>query len=352
MKTTRLDTIPGFESIHRFEEESLDAVAFIARHNSVLGTPLGGCRLSAGYRNESEAVADVLRLAEGMTYKAAIHNLPLGGGKMVVWSRKPLGEVDRRRLFEFVGRCVDSLDGSYITAEDMNTSVDDLRIVREITPHAAGILSGDPSEFTALGVWETIRHLAEHHLRKEIESCRLAVQGVGKVGEFLLGYATGSGLRDIVITDLSQARAQAMAIAFNCKAVDTEAIYDQESDIFVPCGGGGTINRDTIPRLNCKVVAGAANNQFSSPESDEKLLLDRGIAWCPDVVVNGGGLINVSCEFPAYDRARSERLVKAIPSTLAEVLEFANDNSLTPAESVRVIAGQRIRRRGSNQIVA
>ena len=352
MITERLDTIPGFESIHRFENKSLKIVSFIARHSSALGTPLGGCRLSESYRNESEALADVLRLAEGMTLKAAIHNLPLGGGKMVVWSRKPLGEIDYRRVFEFVGRCVDSLGGSYITAEDMNTSVDDLRVVRGITPHAAGIESGDPSEFTALGVWETIRHLAENHLRKDVRSCRLAVQGVGKVGEYLLGYATGAGLNDIVICDLSRNRAKTMAIVFNCKAVGADQIYDQQCDFFVPCGGGGTLNSDTIPRLTCRVVAGAANNQFRSPENDEKLLLDRGISWCPDVVVNGGGLINVSCEFPVYDRARSERLVRAIPATLVEVLEFAANNTLTPAESVKVIARQRIGSGGNRQIVA
>jgi len=336
-----LDTIPGFESVHRFEDKSIEAIAFIARHSSALGTPLGGCRLRYDYRDESDCLADALRLSEGMTRKAAIHRLPLGGGKMAVWSRRPLAELDRKAMFEFVGLSVDKLGGSYITAEDLNTTVADMMSVRTRTAHVAGIDSGDPSEFTALGVWEVIRHLAENRLSVGTTRCRLAVQGVGKVGEILVRLAAAHGVTELIISDLVPERAAHLASEIGCRVVGSNEIYDVPCDVFVPCGCGGILNPRTIPRLRCSAVAGAANNQLADPERDEELLQRRGILYCPDVVVNGGGLINVSCEFPRYDCARAERLTRGIPATLEEVLEFADRDGISATAAVNALTDQR-----------
>jgi leucine dehydrogenase len=335
MRTSTLEKIPGYEAVHRFEDDSLGAVAFIALHSSVLGTPLGGCRVRSDYPHEAAALSDALRLAEGMTRKAAIHRLPLGGGKMTVWVKRPLHEIDREKLFGLVGRAVESLGGDYITAEDMNTTVDDMKIIMQHTAFAAGVASGDPSEFTALGVWEVIKFLACNRLQKSLEDCRLAVQGAGKVGEILLRTAAENGVREMILTDIVFTRAQKLADELGYSYVEPSRIFAVECDIFVPCAYGGILNTETIAQLNCRAVAGAANNQLEDPERDEALLARRGILYCPDVVVNGGGIINVSCEFPIYNRKRAETLTAKIPETLNRVLFHAKKQNISNTLAVK-----------------
>ncbi len=217
-----------------------------------------------------------------------------------------------------------------------------MEIAREQSAHVAGIESGDPSEFTAQGVWEVVRYLAENHLHKPIQRCKLAIQGVGKVGTYLVRFATAQGIGEIVVADKVRKRAETAAKEFGCREIESKAIYDTECDIFVPCGFGGVLNPDTISRLRCKVVAGAANNQLEKPERDENLLLQRGILYCPDVVVNGGGMINVSCELPRYDRSRAEHLVRGIPETLDEVLHYAKQHDITPNAAVHTLTELRL----------
>lgn len=342
-QTFHLPPAPGFESITRFENSELDVTAFIVRNDSTLGIPLGGCRVWESYESESEALVDCLRLAHGMTHKSAIHNLPLGGGKMVVFCRRPLVEIDRVSLFKFVGWAVAQLEGAYITAEDFNSTVEDMEVVRSVTPHVAGIDSGDPSEMTALGVWEVIKYLATHHLKKSIEDCSIAVQGVGKVGEILVRTAVKDGLTNISICDIDVEKSHRLLRELKINSIIPELIYDVVTDIFVPCACGGVLNQDTIPRLHCSAVAGAANNVLESPLRDELLLKEKSILYCPDVVVNGGGVINVSCEFPKYSRSRALSLVHNIPLTLQGVLEFAAEHDMTATEAVFSVNEKRLR---------
>jgi len=338
----RLETIPGFEAVHRFEDKGLGVVAFVAMHSSALGVPLGGCRVRADYADESDALSDALRLAEGMTRKAAIHGLALGGGKMVVWCRAAPSQADRKALFEFVGMAVERLGGAYVTAEDVNTTVDDMRVVRSRTEHVSGIDSGDPSEFTSLGVWESIKFMFAERLGADLAGCRLAVQGVGKVGLFLIEMAARAGLTNITVSDVDAQRADLAAKEYGAAVCPANEIYDVQCDAFAPCGPGASLDADSISRLRCCFVAGAANNQLSDTQSDEILLRRRRIAYCPDVVVNGGGMINVSCEFPSYDRDRALRLTRRIPNVLDEVLHYAATKSVGVTRAVRELTDARL----------
>ena len=278
--------------------------AIIAIHDTTLGQALGGCRMW-NYASDDEALEDVLRLSRGMTYKAAMAGLNLGGGKSVI-----LGDPHKDKsesLLRSLGRFVDSLAGRYIVAEDVGMSVADMDIVRQETRHVAGVgeRGGDPSPATAWGVYNGIRAAVHHKLdREELTGVSVAVQGLGHVGAHLCNYLARDGVR-LVVTDIDEGAIGLARERYGAAAVAPGEIYDAEVEVFAPCALGGVINDQTIPRLKASIVAGSANNQLAEARHG-KALVDRGILYAPDYVINAGGLIYVSYEVsyrgPYFDR--------------------------------------------------
>jgi len=288
----------GHEQVVFFHYPQVGLKAVIGIHNTVLGPGLGGCRMRM-YQDESEALEDVLRLSEGMTYKSAIAGLDLGGGKSCIIADPEMSE-GREALFEQFGKCLESLKGRYITAEDMGTSVEDVSAVRRHTTFAAGYNkkeggSGDPSPWTALGVYQSIIAACERKFdSKDLKGRHISVQGVGHVGMYLVELLAKAGAT-LTVCDTSEKVLQQVSQEFSARIVDKDSIYDVECDVYAPCAIGQTVNADTIPRLRCKIIAGAANNQLSNPDV-YRLIDDHKILYCPDFVINSGGVISVGAE--------------------------------------------------------
>lgn len=292
MATYRTRTHSDYETILTCDDPESGLRAVVAIHDTTLGPALGGCRMWA-YDNERDALDDALRLARGMTYKAAVAGLPLGGGKSVI-----IGDSRRDKspeLFRAFGRMIERLEGRYVTGEDVGTSVADMEIVREETKHVAGLASGsgDPSPVTASGVFHGIRAAVRHRTGSDdLDGMCVAVQGTGHVGYHLCRMLRAAGA-ELVVTDVSESALERAVVEFGAQAVSPDAIYDVAADIFAPCALGGAINGNTASRLRVAIVAGAANNQLADP-TDGVALHRRGILYAPDYVINAGGLINVS----------------------------------------------------------
>ncbi len=288
----------GHEQLVVFHYPEVGLKAFVAVHNSVLGPALGGCRLR-NYQNENEAIEDVLRLSEGMTYKSAIAGMPLGGGKACIWIDPHFTEK-RRELFNQFGKCVESLSGRYVTAEDMGTTEQDVAWVKEHTRFATGVSreeggAGDPSPWTAKGVVQAIRAGAEARFgTTALTGKTVSVQGVGHVGRYIVEQLCELGA-SVIVTDSYEETLRSVVNDFGVKAVSTDEIYDVEADIYCPCAIGQTVNKDTLPRLKCSVIAGAANNQLSD-SSMYDMIEDRGLLYLPDFAINSGGVISVGAE--------------------------------------------------------
>jgi leucine dehydrogenase len=334
-----------FEEVVFLHDPPSGLRAVVAIHSTVLGPALGGTRFFP-FQSEEEAVRDVLRLARGMTYKAAAAGLDLGGGKAVI-----IGDPQRDKSEELLrayGRFIESLGGRYITAEDVGTSREDMDILRRETRWVTGVSkrlggSGDPSPVTAFGVFQGLRACAEEALRtSSLEGVRVVVQGVGKVGYHLAKNLTAAGAR-VTVADVD---VDAVARAVNELGVDTvepEKAHAQECDIFAPCALGAVIRDDTLPELKCHVVAGAANNQLERPEHGDALT-DLGILYAPDFVINSGGLMNVADELIGYDRERAMKKVEGIYRTLREVFRRSRLDGVTPATAAARLAEERMRR--------
>ncbi len=315
--------------------------AIIAIHDTTLGPALGGCRMWP-YGDDAEALEDVLRLARGMTQKAAMAELDFGGGKSVV-----IGDPKRDKtaaLLTSLGRFVDGLGGRYIIAEDVGTSVPDMEIVRQVTDHVAGTAgggSGDPSPATAWGVYQGIRAALEQRLgRDDLAGVTVAVQGLGHVGSYLCEHLSGAGAR-LIVSDLDGEAVRRAVQRFGATAVAAGAIYDAEAQVFAPCALGAILDDDTIARLKASVVAGAANNQLAEPRHGA-LLAARGILYAPDYVINAGGIINISHEVPSYDRELAFDHVAGIHDTLAELFARAEAEGLPTSEMADLLAAERI----------
>jgi leucine dehydrogenase len=333
-----------YEEVVHFHDHPSGLRAVVAIHSTALGPALGGTRFYP-FPSEREALRDVLRLARGMTLKAAAAGLDLGGGKAVI-----IGDPKRDKseeLFRTYGRFIESLGGRYITAEDVGTSREDMDVVRRETRWVTGVSkrlggSGDPSPVTAYGVFQGIRACAEEALRtSSLEGVRVVVQGVGKVGYHLAKHLAEAGAR-VTVADVD---VDAVGRAVNELGVDTvepQKSHAQECDIFSPCALGAAIRDDTIPGLKCKVVAGGANNQLERPEHAEALA-DLGILYAPDFVINAGGLMNVADELIGYDRERAMAKVEGIYRTLREAFRRARVAGITPAEAAARLAEDRMR---------
>ncbi|MBI4410684.1 MAG: Glu/Leu/Phe/Val dehydrogenase [Gemmatimonadetes bacterium] len=312
----------------------------IAIHNTTLGPALGGTRFW-NYRSDLEALIDVVRLARGMTYKAAVAGLNLGGGKSVI-----IGDpktTRREMLFRAHGRFVESLKGRYITAEDVGTSVEDMDYVHMETEYVTGIAgrSGDPSPVTAYGTYRGIQACARERYGKEsLKGLRIAVQGLGHVGFHLCEHLASEDAT-LVVTDIDEEKLQRAVQAFGAEPVTPDKIYAVKAEIFAPCALGAVINDQTIPQFRFEVIAGAANNQLAE-ERHGDVLAQKGILYAPDYVINAGGLINVYGELNGWSPDRALRKAGEIYETLGQLFELAREQGIPTHEAADRLAERRI----------
>src|SRR5262245_3946372 len=311
-----------FGELHLKLDKATQLRAIVAIHDSRLGPALGGCRFIE-YETEEAAITDALRLARGMTYKAAVTGLAHGGGKSVIM--RPRHHFDRVALFRSFGRFIEDLRGHYITAEDSGTGLEDMEVIRTQTKHVCGVDpghggSGDPSPFTALGVRRGIEACVKWRLgRDSLQGVHVAVQGVGHVGYHLCKELHAQGAK-ISVADVDPLKAERAQREFGATIVPLEKIFEIECDVIAPCALGSALNDTTIPRLATKIVAGAANNQLAVPRNGDDLHA-RGILYAPDYAINAGGLVNVAQEVLGYDEKKARERTLQIYDTIWEIAD-------------------------------
>jgi leucine dehydrogenase len=337
------------EQVTFFADPKTGLRLIIAIHNTKRGPGLGGCRMWH-YNSEEEALTDALRLSRGMTYKAAMANLPLGGGKSVVIGNSATDKSTG--LFEKIGDCVNALNGRYIIAEDVGITPEDVAIMAGRTPHAVGLLKkgGDPSPVTAYGVYKGIKAACLARLGHEnLRDMRFAIQGLGHVGMEILRLLFDDGLitrnsDQIIVSDINDSYIQRARDNFGVTAVTPEKIYEQNVDVFVPSALGAIINDHTVPKLRAKIIAGCANNQLSESRHGQALR-DRNILYAPDYVINAGGLINVFHERAekGYNRQKALDHVLGIYDTLGEVFALAAKHDIPTNLAADRIAEERFK---------
>lgn len=333
----------GHEQVVFCHSRDAGLKAIIAVHNTVLGPALGGLRMWP-YKNEQEALNDVLRLSRGMTYKAAVSGLNLGGGKAVI-----IGDPSKDKseaLFRAFGRFVNSLGGRYITAEDVGTDVNDMEYVFRETQFVSGVHqthggSGDPSPFTAFGTLQGI--LASLNVRyghEEVGKFAYVVQGIGHVG-FELARLLREHKAKVFVTDINKQAVQRAVDELGCEAVGLDDVYDVDAEVYAPCALGGTVNKETIPRMKFKIICGAANNQLATDECGDEVER-RGIIYAPDYAVNAGGLMNVSIELEGYDRERAMRMMRTIYYNVGSIFKIAKRDGIPTWKAADRMAEERI----------
>jgi leucine dehydrogenase len=318
--------------------------AIIAVHNTTLGPALGGTRMW-NYATNDDAILDALRLSRGMTYKAAISGLNLGGGKAVI-----IGDpaIKSEALWRRYGKFVNSLNGKYITAEDVNTSARDMEYIHMETNHVTGIPeymggSGDPSPFTAYGVFVGIKACANKRWGNDsLQGKKILVQGVGHVGQYLVEHLVNAGA-DVMITDINEKNLNDTASKFKTTVVTPENMLSTAMDIYAPCALGATVNDESIGKLTCSIIAGAANNQLKDEKIHGRMLIEKGIIYAPDFLINAGGLMNVGAEAEGtYNKDKVTGDVEKIYGRIHEVLAKAEAENLTAQEAAMKVAQERI----------
>ena len=339
----------GHEGVHAFHDEKTGLKAIIAIHSTARGPACGGTRMWP-YESAEAALDDVLKLSKGMTYKNAVADLELGGGKSVI-----IGDsrtMKSQALFEAFGRAVDTLGGRYYAAEDVGVSPEDLVATRKMSRYVVGLEgfaagSGDPSPVTAEGVFRGLKLACRHAFGSDdLTGVRVAVQGVGHVGGYLCDKLHAAGAR-LTVTDVNQDTLNAVAGRTGAEVVAPDAIYDVDAQVFAPCALGGAINEKTLPRLKAKVIAGAANNQLASPAIGRELYA-KGLLYAPDYVINGGGIINVAAEVRALEQGAAfdpqwvEGKLSRLMETLDEVLTRSKSENRPTHEVADEIALERI----------
>jgi leucine dehydrogenase len=318
--------------------------AIIAIHNTTLGPALGGTRMW-NYNSDDDAVVDALRLSRGMTYKAAISGLNLGGGKAVIIGDPSLkGEALWRRY----GKFVNSLNGKYITAEDVNTSASDMEFIHQETKHVTGIPeymggSGDPSPFTAYGVFVGMKACAHKRWGNDsLSGKKVLVQGVGHVGHYLVGHLIEEGAK-VYISDINKDRIKETTNKFNVEFIEPAEMLNVDMDIYAPCALGATINTESIPTLTCSIIAGAANNQLADEKIHGRQLIEKGIIYAPDFLINAGGLVNVAAEASgSYNREKVTNDVEKIYNRILAIFSLSEKEDITTQEAAIQIAQKRI----------
>jgi leucine dehydrogenase len=315
--------------------------AIIAVHNTVLGPALGGTRMWM-YNNEMEALNDVLRLSRGMTYKNSISGLNLGGGKAVIIgdARTQKSEALMRRF----GKFVNSLGGKYITAEDVGISPIDMTWVNMETNHVVGLpgKSGDPSPVTAYGVYVGMKACAKAQFGSDsLAGKKVAVQGVGHVGEYLVKHLTEEGA-EVFITDIHEPTLKRIADTYKAKVVGLNDIYDIDMDIYAPCALGATVNDDTLSRLKCSIIAGAANNQLKEESIHGKLVMEKGLIYAPDFALNAGGVINCYAEVKGLSAEWAMGKADDIYGTISTIINRSKEEGIPAYQIANKMAEERI----------
>ncbi|MEO6594415.1 MAG: Glu/Leu/Phe/Val dehydrogenase dimerization domain-containing protein [Planctomycetota bacterium] len=346
--------VAGYERVVRGVDPSCGLHAIIAVHDTTLGPALGGLRMWP-YTSEQEALFDVKRLSRGMTYKSAVAQTGLGGGKAVMIGDPK--KVKSEALYLAMGRLVDSLGGNYITAEDVNTSVADLEVLRRATKHVTGLEqkdggSGNPSPYTAYGVFLGVRAALGWVFGNDSPKGRtIAIQGVGAVGSPLAKRLVEAGAK-VFAADRNTERLQQLQKEIGIVAVAEADILAMKCDVFAPCALGAIFNDETIPTLQTPIVAGAANNLLLEPRHG-KALADRKVLYAPDYVINAGGIINVSVEFHpgGYDEKVSLSKIERIPQALKELWTMAKEDRIPPSDAAdrlaeRILADARGAKKG------
>ena len=315
--------------------------AIIAVHNTVLGPALGGTRMWQ-YTNELEALNDVLRLSRGMSYKNSISGLNLGGGKAVI-----IGDsytMKSEALMRRFGKFVNSLAGKYITAEDVGISTLDMTYVKMETDHVVGLpgKSGDPSPVTAHGVYMGMKACAKEQFGSDsLSGKKIAVQGVGHVGEYLVNFLTKEGA-DVFITDIHEQSLKRVSETYGAKVVGLDDIYDIEMDIYAPCALGATINSDTLSRLKCSIIAGAANNQLQQEDVHGLNVMQKGIIYAPDFALNAGGVINCYSEVKGYSAEWAMSKADEIYNTILNIVKRSKTENIPTYQIANKMAEERI----------
>ena len=315
--------------------------AIIAVHNTVLGPALGGTRMWM-YNNETEALNDVLRLSRGMTYKNSISGLNLGGGKAVIIGDSKT--MKSEALFRRFGKFVESLGGKYITAEDVGISPLDMTWVNMETNHVVGLpgKSGDPSPVTAYGVYVGMKACAKEQFGSDsLSGKKVAVQGVGHVGEYLVQSLRKEGA-EVYITDIHEPTLKRVADTYGAKVVGLDEIYDIEMDIYAPCALGATINDDTLGRLKCSIIAGAANNQLKQEDIHGQAVMNRGIIYAPDFALNAGGVINCYSEVKGYNSEWAMKKAEEIYQTIGNIVIRSKAENVPAYKIANKMAEERI----------
>jgi len=333
----------GYEQVVFCHDRSTGLRSIIAIHSTRLGPALGGTRFHP-YPSEADALVDVLRLAKGMTYKSAAAGLDLGGGKAVIIGDPRTDKCEA--LLRAYGRFVDSLNGRYLTAEDVGTTVPDMDVIRRETRFVTGTStsiggSGDPSAATAWGVLNAMRAVAEHLWGSDsLEGRHITVAGVGKVGSALVAHLNESGAK-VTVADVDDKKVERMARQHGAAVAPVGEVHSLPCDIHSPCALGATLNATTIAQLACAAVCGSANNQLAEP-ADAERLVDAGVLYAPDYVVNAGGVINIAEELRGYDAEGAWARVAVIRETTAKVLATARDEGITTAAAADRLAEDRI----------
>ncbi len=332
-----------YEQVVVCQDKESGLKAIIAVHDTTLGPALGGTRMWT-YDTEEDAFKDALRLARGMTYKNAAAGLNLGGGKTVI-----IGDPKKDKneaMFRAFGRFIQGLNGRYITAEDVGTTVEDMDLVYSETDYVTGVSpafgsSGNPSPVTGYGVYVGMKAAAKEAFGSDsLEGKKVAVQGVGNVAFSMCRYLHEEGA-ELIVTDINKKAVNRAVEEFGAKSVDIDDIYSIDCDIYSPCALGATINDNTIPKLKAKVVAGAANNQLLENHHGD-ILQEKGIVYAPDYVINSGGVINVSDELLGYNRERAMRKVETIYDSIEKIFEISKRDNIPTYAAANRLAEERI----------
>ncbi len=318
--------------------------AIIAIHDTTLGPALGGTRMW-NYESEEAALKDVLRLSRGMTYKAAISGLNLGGGKAVIIGDPHTDKTEA--LFRAFGRFVDGLGGRYITAEDVGMTETEMEWIYSETKFVTGIPkalggSGNPSPVTGYGVYMGVKACAKKAYGSDsLEGKKIAVQGAGNVASAFSRHAAKEGA-SLFITDIYEDKAKELAEEVGGELVNPDDIYELDVDIFTPCALGGVINDETIELLKCDIVAGATNNVLDDEDKHGQMLMDKGILYAPDYVINAGGLINVANELEGYNEERALQNASNIYTTISDILDYSEEHNIPAHKASNALAEKRI----------
>lgn len=346
-----------YEQLVFFQDKKTGLKGITGIHDTRRGPALGGLRLW-DYETEDAAITDALRLSRGMSYKSACANLNLGGGKTVLIGTK---DLKSKEYLEMIGNYVETLNGRYITAEDVNINCDDCMIIASKTDHVTGLpgKSGNPSPITAWGVFQSLRASLEEVFGSDsIEGKKVSIQGAGQTGYFLIKYLLGYTVQDILEEKGPSLKEKAEKIYFTeinkdhierlakehpeVEFVKPDDIYGLDVDVFAPCALGGVIHKDTVKQLKCKIVCGSSNNMLKDVK-DADLLKDKGILYAPDYVANGGGVINVYYELQGnYDRAKAISKVEEIRGTISEIFKIAKEKNISTAQAADELGEKRM----------